>query len=55
MVGRVTAIVKDPSSNFLTLNVKAATNFFNLEYVYIVENRRMAEQKQLEKTEANNE
>ena len=55
MVGRVTDIVKDPSSNFLTLNVKAATNFFNLEYVYIVENRRMAEQKQLEKTEANNE
>lgn len=55
MVGRVTSIIKDASSNFLTLNVKAATNFFNLEYVYLVENRRMAEQKQLEKTEGNNE
>lgn len=55
MVGRVTSIVKDPASNFLTLNVKAATNFFNLEYIYLVENRRMAEQKQLEKPEANNE
>ena len=55
MVGRVTSIIKDPASNFLTLNVKAATNFFNLEYIYLVENRRMAEQKQLEKPEANNE
>jgi rod shape-determining protein MreC len=55
MVGRVTEIVKDPSSNFLTLNVKATTNFFNLEYVYLVENRRMVEQKQLEKTEVGNE
>jgi len=55
MIGKVTNILKDPSSNFLTLNVKAATNFFNLEYVYIVENKRMDEQKQLEKPEANNE
>ena len=55
MIGKVTNILKDPSSNFLTLNVKAATNFFNLEYVYVVENKRMDEQKQLEKPEANNE
>lgn len=55
MVGRVTAIIKDPASNFLTLNVKAATNFFNLEYVYLVENKRIADQKQLENTEGNNE
>ena len=55
MIGKVMSIVKDPSSNFLTLNVKAATNFFNLEYVYLVENKRMDEQKQLEKPEANNE
>ena len=55
MVGKVISILKDPSSNFLTLNVKAATNFFNLEYIYLVENKRMAEQKQLEKPETNNE
>jgi rod shape-determining protein MreC len=55
MIGKVMSIVKDPSSNFLTLNVKANTNFFNLEYVYLVENRRMEEQNQLEKPEANNE
>lgn len=55
MIGKVISIIKDPASNFLTLNVKAATNFFNLEYIYLVENKRMAEQKQLEKPEANNE
>lgn len=55
MIGKVTEVIKDPSSNFLTLNVKAATNFFNLEYIYLVENKRMAEQKQLENPEANNE
>ena len=55
MIGRVMSVIQDPSSNFLTLNVKATTNFFNLEYIYLVENKRMAEQKQLEKPEANNE
>jgi rod shape-determining protein MreC len=55
MIGKVTSIVKDPSSNFLTLNVKAATNFFNLEYIYLIENKRMDEQRLLEKPEANNE
>jgi rod shape-determining protein MreC len=55
MIGKVMSIIKDPSSNFLTLNVKATTNFFNLEYIYLVENKRMAEQKQLENPAANNE
>lgn len=48
MVGRVTSIVQDPASNFLTLNIKSATNFYNLEYVYLVENKRMDAQNQLE-------
>jgi rod shape-determining protein MreC len=55
MIGKVMSIVKDPSSNFLTLNVKSATNFFNLEYVYLIENRRMEEQKKLENPETSNE
>jgi rod shape-determining protein MreC len=55
MIGKVTSILKDPSSNFLTLNVKSTTNFFNLEYIYLVENRRMAEQKNVEKNEPKNE
>jgi rod shape-determining protein MreC len=55
MIGKIISIIKDPASNFLTLNVKASTNFFKLEYLYIIENKRMLEQKQLEKPEANNE
>lgn len=53
MVGRIMNIIQDPSSNFLTLNVKAATNFFNLEYVYLVENKRMAEQQSIEQNKDN--
>jgi rod shape-determining protein MreC len=55
MIGRVTSIVKDPSSNFLTLNIKSATNFFNLEFVYLVENKRMDAQSDIEQKEEGNE
>ena len=55
MVGRVTKVIQDPSSNFLTLNIKAGTNFFNLEYVYLVENRRMEDQKKVNIKEVVNE
>jgi len=55
MIGRVTSIIKDPSSNYLTLNVKSTTNFYNLEYLYLVENKRMADQKNIEKNEPKNE
>ena len=55
LVGRVTTVIQDPASNFLTLNVKANTNFFNLEYVYLVENRRMEEQKKVSVKEGSNE
>lgn len=55
MVGRVKSIMKDPSSNFLTLTIKSATNFFALEYVYLVENKRMSEQQNIEKTDLKNE
>lgn len=55
MIGRVSSIIKDPSSNYLTLNVKSTTNFYNLEYIYLVENKRMADQKNIEKNEPKNE
>lgn len=55
MVGRVTKIVVDPASNFLTLELKSATNFYNLEYIYLVENKRMTEQFNLEKNKTPNE
>ncbi|MEI7959622.1 MAG: rod shape-determining protein MreC [Chitinophagaceae bacterium] len=55
MVGRVTQIIADPASNFLTLNLKSSTNFYTLEYIYLVENKRMAEQLGIEKNKEPNE
>ena len=48
MVGTVAAIVEDKSSNFYTLRIKPATNFYNIEYVNVVENLQKAEQRKLE-------
>lgn len=50
MVGTIEAIRKDNSSNFFTLKVKTATNFFNLQYVYVVKNYRYNEQHMLEES-----
>lgn len=55
MIGRVTKVVVDPASNFLTLELKSATNFYNLEFIYLVENKRMSEQLDLEKNKTPNE
>jgi rod shape-determining protein MreC len=48
MVGTIAEIVDDKSSNFYTLKVKPATNFFNIEYVYVSANTQYLEQKRLE-------
>jgi rod shape-determining protein MreC len=48
MVGTVQEILDDKSSNFYTLKVRPSTNFFNLEYVYVIENTQYEEQKRLE-------
>jgi rod shape-determining protein MreC len=48
MVGTIAEIVDDKSSNFYTLKVKPATNFFNVEYVYVIANTQFVEQKRLE-------
>ncbi len=48
MVGTVAEIVDDKSSNFYTLKVKPATNFFNIEYVYVIANAQLVEQRRLE-------
>lgn len=55
MIGRVTSIIKDPSSNFLTLNIKSATNFYNLEFVYLIQNKRMEAQADIEQKGEDNE
>jgi rod shape-determining protein MreC len=48
MVGTIAEIVGDESSNFYTLKVKPGTNFFNIEYVYVIANSQFVEQKRLE-------
>jgi rod shape-determining protein MreC len=48
MVGTVYEIVDDKTSNFYTLKIRPSTNFFNLEYVYVIENQQYDEQKKLE-------
>ncbi len=48
MVGTIAEIVEDKSSNFFTLKIKPATNFFNIEYVYVIANTQYVEQKRLE-------
>jgi rod shape-determining protein MreC len=48
LVGTVHSIIDDKSSNFYTLRVRPATNFFSLQYVYVIENLQQNEQKQLE-------
>ena len=45
MVGTIAEIVDDKSSNFYTLKVKPATNFFNIEYVYVIDNTQLARTK----------
>ncbi len=48
MIGTVAGISSESSSNFYTLKIKTATNFFSLQYVYLIENVRYSEQVQLE-------
>ena len=48
MVGTVEEIMDDKSSNFYTLKLKPSTNFFNIEFVYVIENSQFVEQKRLE-------
>lgn len=48
MVGTIAAIVPDKSSNFYILKVKTATNFYNIQYAFVIENMRFAEQQMLE-------
>lgn len=53
LIGRVASIIADPSSNFYTLKVKTATNFFTIQYVDIIGNARYNEQLILENSGKN--
>jgi rod shape-determining protein MreC len=48
MVGTVSDIIDDKSTNFYTLKLRTANNFFNIEYVYVIQNTQQDEQKRLE-------
>jgi len=48
MVGTVYEIIDDKASNFYSFKIRPATNFFNLEYVYVIQNLQYDEQKRLE-------
>ena len=48
LVGTVVEVIGDKSSNFYSLKLKTATNFYNLEYVTVVKNEFEDEQTALE-------
>jgi rod shape-determining protein MreC len=49
MIGRVVQIEElDPSSNFYQIKVLTGTDFYNLQYVYVIKNQYTTEQKILE-------
>ncbi len=48
MVGTIVGIVNDQSSNFFTLKLKAATNFLNVQYVYVIDDMQKEERAKLE-------
>ncbi|MBC7850042.1 MAG: rod shape-determining protein MreC [Chitinophagaceae bacterium] len=55
MVGTVSEIVDDKTSNFYTLRLKPATDFHKVEYVTVVENIHKDEQKKLEEATKKNQ
>lgn len=48
-VGFVAQILNEQSSNFYSLKLRPATNFFNVQFVYVVKNYQREEQDSLEK------
>jgi rod shape-determining protein MreC len=50
MVGTVQEIISDKGTNFFTLKLKPATNFYSVAHVYVVENLQAEEQRKLEET-----
>ena len=48
LIGTVVTATRARKNNMQTLHLKTATNFRNLQYVYVIENKMMAERLQLE-------
>ena len=54
-VGYVDQVSQEPSSNFSIIRLKTATNFYNLEYVNLIENVQWDEQRRLEAAPVKNQ
>lgn len=50
LVGTIDRVVVDNSSNFYTIKLKTATNFMNVQYVYVIEDVQKAERVKLEES-----
>jgi rod shape-determining protein MreC len=48
LVGVVKEVTEDKTSGDLVIKLRTATNFYNVQYVYVIENRQRDEQKELE-------
>jgi rod shape-determining protein MreC len=48
MIGTIVSVNTDPASNFFVIELKSATNFYNLQYAFVVQNMLWDEQKKLE-------
>jgi rod shape-determining protein MreC len=55
LIGTVTEILNDKSSNFYTLKLKPATNFSSVEHALVIENLQADEQKKLEEAVKKNQ
>jgi rod shape-determining protein MreC len=55
LIGTVAEVVGDKSSNFYTLQIKPATNFYSLEYVNVVDNLQKEEQQMVEEAARKNQ
>lgn len=53
MIGRVASITEDPATNYYTLKIKTATNFFTVQDVDVIYNTRYNEQIELENRNKN--
>jgi rod shape-determining protein MreC len=50
MVGTIESILDDKSSNFFTIKLKSATNFLNVQYVYVIDDLQKEERIKLEQS-----
>lgn len=55
MIGTISEIINDKASNFYTLRLKPATDFYTVEYATVVENLQKEEQRKLEEATKKNQ